>query len=142
MARAGLRKVFDICGKFSYSSGKFWFPHGCCPLVAPSSFPCSSWDGVSADRGYALPSIFVLLCSSPEEQGRLASLMVPGKVCFLLTRKPTLHSSTERALRQGGQVVTVFKKGSRVATCKGSYKTGKLKTLKSRENGELVPMGQ
>ena len=27
LARAGLRKVFDICGKFSYSSGKIWFPH-------------------------------------------------------------------------------------------------------------------
>ena len=27
LARAGLRKLFDICGKFSYSSGKFWFPH-------------------------------------------------------------------------------------------------------------------
>ena len=27
LARAGLRKVFDICGKFSDSSGKIWFPH-------------------------------------------------------------------------------------------------------------------
>ena len=27
MARAGLRKVLDICGKFSYSSGKFQFAH-------------------------------------------------------------------------------------------------------------------
>ena len=92
--------------------------------MAPSSFPCSSWDGVSADWGYALPStrpIFVLLCSSPEEQGRLASLMAPGKVWIALTHKSTLHSSTELALKQGGRVITEFKKGSRVAACKGSY---------------------
>ena len=29
LALAGLRKVFDICGKFSYSSGKFQFSHVC-----------------------------------------------------------------------------------------------------------------
>ncbi len=29
--------------------------------------------------------------------------------------------------------MTVLKKGSRVAACKGSYRTGKLKALKSRE---------
>ena len=102
---------------------------GCCPLVTPSSFPYSSWDGESADWAYALlPNrlIFVLLCSSPEEQGRLTSPMAPGKVWFALTRKSTLHSSTELALKQGGQVITEFEKGSRVAACKGSYKTGKL----------------
>ena len=54
-----------------------------------------------------------------------------------MTRKSTLHSSTELALKQGGQVITEFKKGSRVASCKGSYKTGKLKTVKSRENRSL-----
>ena len=125
----GLRVALDLDGII-----------GCCPLVAPSSFPCSSWDGVSADWGYALPStrpIFVLLCSSPEEQGRLAGLMAPGKVWFALTRKSTLHSSTELALKQGGQVITVFKKGSRVAACKGSYKTGQLKTVKSKENWSM-----
>ena len=63
--------------------------------------------------------------------------MAPGKVWFALTRKSTLHSSTELALKQGGQVITVFKKGSLVAACKGSYKTGKLKTVKSRENWSL-----
>ena len=63
--------------------------------------------------------------------------MAPGKVWFALTRKSTLHSSlsAEIALRQGAHYVTVFKKGSRVAACqcKGSYRTGKLKAIKSRE---------
>jgi hypothetical protein len=106
------------------------------------STPRRQWnlDGVSVDWGYSLlPNrpIFVLLCSSPEEQGRLARLMASGKVWFALTHKFTLHSSTELALRQGGQVVTVFKKGARVAACKSSYRTGKLKTVKSRENWTL-----
>ncbi len=73
---------------------------GCCPLVAPSSFPYSSWDGIQADWGYSLlPKlpIFVLLCSSPEEQGRLARLMAPGKVWFALTRKSTLHTESTAA---------------------------------------------
>ena len=59
--------------------------------------------------------------------------MAPGKLWFALMRKSTLHSSTKLALRQGGHFVTVFKKGSRVAACKGSYRTGKLKTVKYRE---------
>ena len=63
--------------------------------------------------------------------------MAPGKVWFALTRKSTLHSSTELALRQGGQVIAVFKKGSRVAACKGSNRTRKHKTVKNRENWSL-----
>jgi hypothetical protein len=44
---------------------------GCCPLVVPSSFMYSWWDGVSTDWGYQLQSsrpIFNILLSSPEEQ--------------------------------------------------------------------------
>ena len=90
---------------------------------------------MSTDWGYSLlPNrpIFVLLCSSPEEQGRLAR-----PVWFALTRKSTLQSSTELGLREEGQVVTVFKKGTRVTACKSSHRTGKLKTAKSRENWTL-----
>jgi hypothetical protein len=39
----GLRMALDLDGII-----------GCCPLVAPSSFPYSSWDGTSADWGYLL----------------------------------------------------------------------------------------
>jgi hypothetical protein len=63
--------------------------------------------------------------------------MAPGKVWFALTRRSTLHSSAEIALRQGAHYVTVFKQGSRVAACKGSYRTGKLKAIKSREGWDL-----
>ena len=44
LARAGLRKVFDICGKFSDSSGKIWFPHH-----KSSGFPRGSFDTAAAD---------------------------------------------------------------------------------------------
>ncbi len=59
--------------------------------------------------------------------------MAPGKVWFALTRKSTLDNSAEIVLRQGAHYVAVFKKVFRVAACKGSYRTGKLKTVKSRE---------
>ena len=56
-----------------------------------------------------------------------------------MTRKSTLQSITELALRQRGQLVTVFKKSTRVAAGKGSYRTGtgKLKMVKNRENWYL-----
>ncbi len=66
--------------------------------------------------------------------------MAPGKVWFALTRKSTLHSSAEIALRQGAlaHYVTVLKKGSRVAACKGSYRTGKLKAIKIGRAGSYA----
>jgi hypothetical protein len=49
---------------------------GCSPLVAPSSFMYSSWDGISTDWGYQLQPnqpIFDLLPSSPAEQQFLSN---------------------------------------------------------------------
>ncbi len=65
---------------------------GRCPLVAPSSFTYSSWDGVSTDWGYRLqPSrpIFDLLRSSPEEQHFLSKWLRPGQIRFAFTRGTT-----------------------------------------------------
>jgi hypothetical protein len=44
---------------------------GCCPLVMPSAFMYSSWDGVTTDWGDQLQhnrQIYNLLNFSPEEQ--------------------------------------------------------------------------
>jgi hypothetical protein len=44
---------------------------GCCPLLAPSSFMYSSWDGVTTDWGnqlYPSSPTYDLLRSTPEEQ--------------------------------------------------------------------------
>ena len=53
---------------------------GCCPPVAPSSFPYSLWNGTvtSADWGYLLQPgrpVYDLLCASPEEQQHFSRLL-------------------------------------------------------------------
>ena len=113
---------------------------GCCPLVAPSSFMYSSWDGVSPDWGYQQqPSrpIFDLLRSSLEEQRFLSSWFQPDQVWFALTRRSTLEQSIKQVLERAGRVVTVYKRGSRVAACKGSFRSGMLKAIQSKEDWVL-----
>ena len=110
---------------------------GCCPLVAPSSFMFSSWDGVSADWGYQLHPrrpVIDLLRASPEEQGSLSNWLRPGQVWFALTRRSTLEQSVKRVLERTGRVITVYKRGLRVAACKGSFRTGMLKAIQSKED--------
>ena len=110
---------------------------GCCPLVAPSSFSHSSWDGESCDWGYQLlPNrrMFDLLCTPLGEQRRFCKLMSADKLWFALTRRTTLGRDVRRALESTGQIVTVFKKGSRVAACKGCFRTAKLKAIQNKED--------
>ena len=113
---------------------------GCCPLVAPSSFMYSSWDGVSTDWGYQLqPSrpVFDLLRASPEEQRFLSNWLRPDQVWFALTRRSTLEQSVKKGLEYAGRVITVYKRGSRVAASKGSFRTGMLKAIQSKEDWVL-----
>ncbi len=109
----------------------------CCPLVAPSSFQYSSWTGGSADWGCQLhPSrpVFDLLYASPEEQHSLSGRLRPDQVWFALSRRSTLDRHIKQVLDRAGQVVTVYKKGSRVAAYKGSFKTGKVQAIQNRED--------
>ena len=110
---------------------------GCCPLMAPSSFPHSSWDGESCDWGYQLrPNrrMFDLLCTPLGEQRRFCKQMSADKLWFALTRRSTLGRDVRRALELTGQIVTVFKKGTRVAACKGCFRTAKLKAIQNKED--------
>jgi len=110
---------------------------GCCPLVAPSSFPYSSWDGMSADWGYQLQPkrpIYDFLCAPPELQQRLAWRLTADRPWFALTRRATLDRTVKQGMERAGQVVTVYKKGSRVAACKGSFRTGQLRAIQSSED--------
>ena len=112
---------------------------GCCPLMAPSSFPYSSWTGLggSADWGYQLHPrrpVFDLLCAPPEAQRSFAGRMRPDQVWFALSRRSTLDRNTKLVLDRAGQVLTVYKRGSRVAACKGSFKSGKVKAIQNRED--------
>ena len=113
---------------------------GCCPLVAPSTFRYSSWDGVTTDWGYQLqPSrpVFDLLRSSPEEQRFLSNWLRSDQVWFALTRRTTLAPSTKRALECNGSVVTVYKRESLVAASKGSFRSGRLRAIQSKEDWVL-----
>ena len=110
---------------------------GCCPLVAPSSLPYSSWDGMSADWGFQLQPkrpIYDFLCASPELQQRLAWKLTAERPWFALTRRATLDRTVKQGMERAGQVVTVYKKGSRVAACKGSFRTGQLRAIQSNED--------
>jgi ribonuclease HI len=110
---------------------------GCCPLVAPSSLPYSSWDGMSADWGcQLLPKrpIYDFLCASPELQQRLVWKLTADKPWFALTRRATLDRTVKQGMERTGQVITVYKKGSRVAACKGSFRTGQLRAIQSTED--------
>jgi hypothetical protein len=53
---------------------------------------------------------------------------------FALTRGSSLHQGVKRVLERTGQVVTVFKKGTKVAASKGSSSTGKLRAIQSPED--------
>jgi ribonuclease HI len=113
---------------------------GCCPLVAPSSFMYSSWDGVSTDWGYQLQPnrpIFDLLRSSPAEQRFLSNWFRSDQVWFAVTRRSTLERSIRRVLECNGEVITVYQREALVAASKGSFRSGSLKAIQSKEDWVL-----
>ncbi len=125
----GIRVVLDADGII-----------GCCPLMAPSSFAYASWTGSSADWGSPDRSsrlIYSLLDTTPDpgdlQQSRSHRLQ-PDRVWFALTRRSNLDRGMKRVLERTGQVVTVFKKGTKVAASKGSSSTGKLRAIQSLED--------
>jgi hypothetical protein len=110
---------------------------GCCPLMAPSSFEYASWTGTSADWGSLYRSsrlIYSLLDTTQELQQFLSHSLQPDPVWFALTRRSNLDRGVKRVLQRTGQVVTVFKKGTKVAASKGSSSTGKLRAIQSLED--------
>ncbi len=46
----------------------------------------------------------------------------------------TLERNTKLVLERAEKVITVYKKGSRVAACKGRFRTGKVRAIKNRED--------
>jgi hypothetical protein len=55
-------------------------------------------------------------------------------VWFALTRRSNLDRGVKPVLERTGQVVKVFKKGTKVAASKGSFSTGKLRSIQSLED--------
>jgi hypothetical protein len=92
---------------------------------------------MSADWGcQLLPKrlIYDFLCAPPELQQRLAWKLTADKQWFALTRRATLDRTFKQGMERAGQVITVYKKGSRVAACKGSFRTGQLRAIQSTED--------
>jgi hypothetical protein len=113
---------------------------GCCPLVAPSSFMYSLWDGITTDWGSQLqPSrpIYNLLWSTQEEQLFLSNWLRSDQVWFAVTRRTTLAPNTMRVLERNGCVVNVDKRESLVAASKSSFRSGLLRVIQSKEDWVL-----
>jgi hypothetical protein len=68
--------------------------------------------------------IFTMLCAPPELQQSLSSRLRPDEVWFALSRKSTLDRHVKQVLERDWQVITVYKRGSKVAASKGSFRSG------------------
>ena len=60
--------------------------------------------------------------------------LAADRAWFALTGRAT---ETRKLLERGGRTVHVFRRGSRVAACKGSFRTARLRTVKSKEDWSL-----
>ncbi len=78
--------------------------------------------------------IYSLLDTTPELQKSLSHSLQPDRVWFALTRRSNLDRGVKRVLERAGQVITVFKKGTKVAASKGSSRTGKLRAIQCLED--------
>ncbi len=98
----------------------------------------SSWDGVSTDWGCQLQPkqpVFDLLRSSPAEQRFLSNSgwFQSDQVWFAVTRRSTLERSIRRVPECNGEVIAVYKREALVAASKGSFWSGSLKAIQSKE---------
>jgi len=126
---AGLQKALDSDGIV-----------GCCPLVAPVAFSFASWDGTSVDWGHGLQPkrlVYSLLGATPQDQQRITRQLAGEQVWFVVVRRATLDHKAKQTLAKIGRVITVFKRGSRVAACKGSFRAGKLKAIQSKDDWSI-----
>ena len=109
---------------------------GCCPLVAPSSFPSASPDGVYlcwGQGGLPVRPVYNFLSMDRSLQRGLAAELTSLRTWFAVTRRSTLDTGAAAALRRAGQVVARYRKGAVVAACKGSWRTARLRAVQSRE---------
>ncbi len=72
--------------------------------------------------------------ASPEEQQHFSRRLKAETSWFVLTSRSTLDQTVKQVMERAGQVITVYKKGSRVAACKGSFRTGQLGAIQNKED--------
>ena len=115
---------------------------GCNPLVAPSSFPVAvrCW-GLVEGWGHSAPHptriMHCLLTLEPADQRKLCQHLKAGDVWYALTRATTLDPAVKAVLAQRGNAIAVFKRGSRAAAAKGSWRRASFKTVKTNEHWTL-----
>jgi hypothetical protein len=80
---------------------------------------------------------FYLLRSSPEEQRFLSNWFHQDQVWFAVTLRSTLEPNIRRVLECNGGVITVYKQEALVAASKGSFRSGSLKVIQSKEDWVL-----
>ncbi len=73
-------------------------------------------------------------CTSPEQQQHFSRLLKADMSWFTLTRRSTLDRTVKQVMDWTGPVITVHKRGSRVAACKGSFRTGQLRAIQNKEH--------
>ena len=134
------------------ASSQFWYQLrtvleadcivGCNPLVAPSSFPVAlrCW-GTLEGWGHSDPHpsriLYCLLTQSREEQRILCRPLRADDVWWALTRESVLDSEVKDILSQLSSIVMVFKRGTRAAAAKGSWRRATLRTVQIKEKWTL-----
>jgi hypothetical protein len=114
---------------------------GCNPLVAPSAFARSTLEGWGRLTGAPPAStVLNLLTLSGPEQRQLYLThngLLAGGIWYALTRKSTLDPQVRARLCAGAAMVYVFRRGTRTAAAKGSWRTGIVYATKKAEGRTL-----
>jgi hypothetical protein len=58
-------------------------------------------------------------------------VVTSSSATLALTRRSKLDRTVKQVMERAGQVITVYMKGSRVAACKGSFRTGQLRAIQN-----------
>ena len=83
------------------------------------------------------PVMYCILTQSSAEQLQMAQPLKAGATWWALTRASNLAPEVRAILSDLGHVLAVFKRGTRAAACKGSWRLAKLQTCKTKENATL-----
>ena len=112
---------------------------GCNPLAAPSSFP-RALNGQGEGWRFNLPPssciIYNLLHLPAPEQWLVCQSLLADTCWYALTRGSTLDHRTKALLSSFG-VLKVFRRCTRAAAAKGSWRLAKLKTVRTAQDWTL-----
>ncbi len=113
---------------------------GCNPLIAPAAFArafknMGSLEGWGhADRSAITRAVCSLLTIPKLEQLHMCRGLTAEGCWYVLTCRYTLDSEVKRHLEERANPCHIFSRGTRAAAAKGSWRTGKMGTVKILEN--------